>query len=228
MSISVPFVLLRDPLDHCVVDEARDDVSQRRGVGHRVVCHGSNETSLTENVSGTRVGVDLFELYVVLGAQISERGGKRSCTDASDESKLRTVAASAPAIQKSCTESSIVTAARYGKKISGRQFAMVGSECSFVGLDTEGCHTLPVCVGIKPRIRYIDVDLRRHCKWNGRQAIGARTPDEEKVECEHKNQGERNAADATSPPKHPREPFRHLGQRPRLHLGDQTMDFAAN
>ena len=67
---------------------------------------------------------------------------KRSCTNAGDEIKLRTVAASAPAVQKSCTESSIVTATGYGEKIRGRQFAVVGSEGSFVGLEAKGRHTM--------------------------------------------------------------------------------------
>ena len=105
----------------------RDDVSQWCGVGHRIVRYGSDETALTKNVTSARVGVDLFELYVVLRAQKSEWCGKRSRTNASDEAKHRTIPASAPAIQKARTESSIVTAARYREEVSGWQFAMVGS-----------------------------------------------------------------------------------------------------
>jgi hypothetical protein len=117
----------------------------------------------------------LFEFCVVLRAQKGEWRGKRSRTNASDEAKDRTIAASAPAIQKSRTESSIVTATRYCEKVSGRQFAMVGSYCSFVGLEAKRRQALPVCIGVVPSVGYIDADLGRHHKWNRRQAISART-----------------------------------------------------
>jgi hypothetical protein len=149
----------------------------------------------------TSSGAEDHSYYVVLLPEKSERRRKSPRTNAGDETKYGTIAASAPAGKKSGTEGPIVTPARYCEKVVGWQLAVVGSLRSFVGLEAKGRHALPVCVGVVPSVWYVDADLGRHRKWNRRQAIGASTPND-KVECEHDNPGDRNMPniDATAPP----------------------------
>jgi hypothetical protein len=65
---------------------------------------------------------------------------------------------------------------------------VVGGLRSFVGLEAKAGHTLPVRVRVKPGIRYINIDLGRHRKRNGRKPIGTRTSNDDKIEREQNDQ----------------------------------------
>ncbi len=160
-------VFLRDPLNHRLVDEARDHVPQWRRVRHCIVRNGGKDTALAENVAGARVRVDLLELCVVLPAEESKWRRERTGADACYKTKYRTIATRAPAGKKSGTEGPIVSSARYCEKVVGRQLAVVGSLRSLVGLKANGRHALRVSIRVEPRVRYIDVDLGRHRERNG-------------------------------------------------------------
>ena len=172
----------------------------RNGVvsSHRIVRNGSKETALIENVASTRIGVDLFELYVVLLPEKSERRRKSPRTNAGDETKYGTIAASAPAGKKSGTEGPIVTPARYCEKVVGWQLAVVGSLRSFVGLEAKGRHALRVRIRVKPGIGNINIDLGRDRKWNRGKPIGARTSNDNKIEPEQNDEWKRKAAKPVS------------------------------
>lgn len=84
---------------------------------------------------------------------------KEPRTNASHKIKCRTIAARSPARKKPGTESAVVAAPRYCKKVGGRQMAVVGGQRSFVALGGKHRHTLLIRIRVEPDIRNFNTDL---------------------------------------------------------------------
>ena len=104
---------------HGRVEEARDRVRQRRGVGERVAEDAAEEAAVDIDILARDGRVDLAKLRIVSGSKERERRDQGARADTGDDIELRPTAGFGPSDEKARAKRAVIAAAGNGEEVGG-------------------------------------------------------------------------------------------------------------
>ena len=107
-----------------LVDIFRNEVPQRRGIGHRIIEDAADETPLAEDIVGRDRRIDVAELLIIGRPEKCERGDQGAGADSRHDLKLGAIAGFGPPDQEAGPERAVVAAAGNGEKACGGELGI--------------------------------------------------------------------------------------------------------